>query len=284
MENSSPVMPTQSSPISREVIVVLIILGLICCLSIGLAIGGFFIYNSYIETKALNATATSQFMATKIKIDSDAESTRMAQITATALAKEAAYTNYELYEAFDNNQRQWRADLEDNDFWTGSTSVEDGIYVWTVKEAKQTFMAWGTYEDSPEVSDFDVTVKVKRDSGDPGNACYGIIFRQSPEGFDNGAYTFTVCDDGYYSVNYYSLESEWVKLKDWETTSVVLNGDWNRLSVQARGSKFVCSINEQVVAEVNDTRQASGTVSLYIDFYETIPGTIWFDNFGLQPR
>jgi hypothetical protein len=259
MENMPATPPEKSGPFSREVIIVIVILVILCCLMIGLAIGGYFVYTNFSENQALNATATTA-------------------------AQTSIYEGYEIYETFDNNSLEWRAGIEENEFWNGTTSIEQGVYTWNVEEALDTFMAWGTYPTNPDLSDFDMSVLVKRVAGDPENFCYGVVFRESPEGFDYGAYTFTVCDDGYYAVNYYSLATDWIKLKDWDQTDLIVAGEWNRLSVQTQGENITCSINEQVVAQVSDSRQANGYISVYIDLYEKVTGTVWFDDFALQPK
>ena len=101
--------------------------------------------------------------------------------------------------------------------------------------------------------------------------------------WEEGAYTFSVCNDSYFGVSYYE-QGEWEPMSGYMYSDVVRHGDWNRLEVSARGDHFTLTINHTVVYETTDDRQPIGGLALLVEVNETNPVTIWFDNFGFQPR
>ncbi len=294
MEQPTPELSTPNQ-VQRDVIILVVILALICCCGIALAIGGFMVYERYNETQAISGTATSQYMATKIKQDTDAQATVQAQATATAFALKLqatataqAKTNllagYTHYDTFDDNANEWRAGEESNEYWVGKTAIENGRYLWQVDEALDTFIAWADFGKAEALADFDVAVLAQRTAGQPEDVCYGLFFRKSAEGFEAGTYALSVCENGYFSTLYYDENVGWEKFQDWTLSDAIYLDQPNLIEVSARGSDFVISINNQQVAEFSDDRLKEGSVALFIDFYEKAPGTIWFDNFALQPR
>jgi len=294
METQNPDMSAEN-PAKKDVVILATILIAICCISIGLAAGGYFVFEQYTETQAISQTATSQFMATKIKQDTNAQATVQAQVTATALvfkiqstatakAKTDLLASYAHYDAFDSNLNEWRATEEDNDFWVGRTSVENGGYLWQVDEAKDVFIAWADFTNPGALTDFDAAMLAQRTNGLPENVCYGMLFRKTIDGIDTGAYAFSVCDHGYFSILYYDESAGWETIQDWTETTATYQDQPNLLEISARGPDFTLFINSQQVAQFSDDRLKEGYVALFIDFYEKEPGAVLFDNFALQPR
>lgn len=294
MEQPTPELSTPNQ-VQRDVTILVVILTLICCCSIALAIGGYLVYERYNETQAVSGTATSQYMATKIKQDTDAQATAQARATATALALKAQVTataqaktnllaGYTHYDTFDNNGNEWRSGEETNDYWVGKTAIEGGRYLWQVDEALDTFIAWADFGQTEELTDFDVAVLAQRTAGEPENVCYGLFFRKSAEGFDAGTYALSVCENGYFSTLYYDENVGWENFQDWTLSDAIYLDQPNLIEISARGSNFTIFINNQEVAEFKDERLKAGSVALFIDFYAKEPGTVWFDNFAVQPR
>jgi hypothetical protein len=310
--------PEQRSHIQRDVIILLIIVSILCCLFVLLAAGGYFFYQRQAEIQAVSGTATSAYMATKIQQDTEIQATQQAeasataqalaieatataeafamqatataqaleiQTTATAQAKLAELMGYRYFDDFNNNNNEWRSrDAEDNDFWAGTTLIQTGVYTWQVTEVKDTFVAWSDFDAAEPMQDFDVAVNARREKGQADEYCYGLLFRKSPDGFSEGSYVFTVCENGYFKINYYDGEVLWEDIQDWTETSALNPNDWNLLEVSARGSNFDLFINHQLVASFSDTRLSEGIVSIFIDVYEKETGQIDFDFFALQPR
>lgn len=288
--------PKQRDHTKRDIAILLIIIVVLICLFILLVAGGYFVYQHQAETQALGETATSVYMATKIKQGTEAQATQqaqatataqalIAQATATAQAKLAQIMGYHYFDTFDSNTSNWRASNEENnDFWAGATLVENGQYIWNVTEAKETFVSWADFEPSGPVNDFDVAIKARRAEGLSNEFCYGLIFRKSPDGFDSGAYILSICENGYYKVSYYTTETPWEIIQDWTETNALQEDDWNLIELSARGPNFTIFINQQEVAQFSDDRLQEGLVAIFIDIYEKTPGQIEFDFFALQPR
>ena len=249
----------------------------------------------YTRTPDLGLTATSQYEVTATQQAIEAEVTQQAgstataeafsiQSTATAAARESAITTYTYFDPFDDNTNDWRVGAEDNEYWQGSIAIKDGAYTWQVASAKQGFITWANFEPLENLVDFDVALRVRRVLGEPHQACFGLLFRQAPDGFDGGAYIFSVCDNGYYKLLYFAAQNGWDVLQDWTLTEALNEGDWNLLQVSARGEDFTVWINHQPMLTFTDGRLPSGSVSLLLDIYGVAPVQIECDFFALQPQ
>ncbi|RPH63211.1 MAG: DUF1080 domain-containing protein [Chloroflexi bacterium] len=297
----------------RDLSVILAILLGICCLLLAAGGGGYYLFNQYAATQtaqsmvtsqaiekaqatnlayatgtaravAVQATGTAAAQVMRATATAAAQATLEARAAATVIARHTEQAGYGFTDPFDDNDNHWNAGEEDNEFWVGDIRVENGAYIWEVKTVKQAFIGWNNYENHEAQADFDVYVDARLQSGDPAINCYGIMLREDAEGFKQGAYTFSVCENGYYQVSYYTEADGWDQISDWQTSSAILSGEWNRLEVSARGAHFVFRINDQEVFAMDDSRQDKGFISLYVDFYEKNPAVVWFDNFGLQNR
>jgi hypothetical protein len=153
-----------------------------------------------------------------------------------------------------------------------------------VTEVKQTFVSWADFNASDALRDFDVALKVRRQSGLPAEFCYGLLFRKSEDGFSAGSYILSVCESGFFKISYYDGDILWETIQDWTETSAINEDDWNLLEVSGRGSNFTVTINNQQVAQFSDNRLEEGLFSIFIDIYEVSTGRIEFDFFALQPR
>jgi hypothetical protein len=196
----------------------------------------------------------------------------------TAVAHSTQVADYLFFDDFADNSNNWDSGSESNDYWGGSLNIQDDMYVWNIDEFYDdgTFFSWRDYRNNIYVSDFDMSVDAKLATPEA-DLCYGVVFRES----DAGSYMFSVCDDQRFSVRFSSEEDE--ILQPWMFSRAVRTGEWNTLTVRARGDDFVLSINHQVVFEFTDARLTSGKVYLLLDSNDDIPGTILFDNFGSQP-
>jgi hypothetical protein len=310
--------PETRGHIRRDIIILLIIVIVLCCLFILLGAAGYFFYQQQAESHAASGTATSAYMATKIQQDTEIQATQQAeasataqvlaaqatataeafavqatataqalevQATTTAQAKNAELMAYTYFDSFENNDNEWRSrDDEDNDFWSGSTTIENGVYIWQVTEVKEGFVSWADFNGADSTADFDLALKARRQEGLPDEFCYGLIFRKSPEGFSSGAYIFSLCENGFFKISYYNEEIRWETIQDWTETKVIHDNDWNLLEISARGPDFTLYINNQQVAQFSDDRLEEGIFSILIDIYEVSSGRIEFDFFALEPR
>lgn len=205
-------------------------------------------------------------------------------LTATVVARESAITAYTYYESFDQNAYDWRLGDEDNQYWQGVIAIQDGTYAWQVASVKSTFMAWANFKEALDVQDFDLALRARRVAGEPHLACFGALFRISPEGIDGGTYMLTVCDNGFYKTLYYDSENRWDAIQDWTEAKAIITDDWNLIEVSARGPDFSVLINHQQVLTFSDSRLNSGEIAILVDYYSEAPGQVEFDFFALQPQ
>jgi len=311
----SPAPPLVAPDSQRNLGIVLGMVASFCCLAVALSVGGFYLFNEDQRSQAAQSTVTAEAIAqavatnrsyatgtavargTQLQATAVAQATLEAGLTATAAAAQAtqrirstatagarqtARAGYPFIETFDENKNGWYTGESDGELYTGEKSIENGVYAWEVTAVKETFVSWASYNARAALGDFDVYVDGILKEGDPGNYCYGFLFRESPEGFEFGAYTFEICESGSYSVNYYTKETGWKPISGWQTSEAIRAGDWNRLEISARGAHFVFTVNEVQIFEMEDDRQSQGYLSLLIDVYSEAPGSVWFDNFGLQ--
>ncbi len=205
-------------------------------------------------------------------------------LTATATARESAITDYIYFESFDQNTYDWRVGATENPYWDGSIDIQNGTYTWQIDSVNETFMAWANFKAALDLQDFDVALRVRRVTGEPLQACFGMLFRISPEGIDEGTYLMSVCDNGYYKVMYYNAETHWDPIQDWTRTSAIYQDDWNLIEISARSSSFSVLINHQLVLTFSDSRLPRGEIAILVDYYTQTPGQIEFDFFALQPE
>ena len=249
----------------------------------------------FTRTPDLSLTATSQYLVTATQLALEAQATQAAQATATAevfaiqstataLARESAIMAYEHFDPFDQNTLNWRVGVEDNPYWQGSTNIEDGFYIWEITAVKETFFTWSDFTPIYDIEDFDVALRVRRVQGEPHQACFGLLFRQSASGIDGGTYILSVCDNGYFKVLYYEVENGLDVLQDWTPTEALHSGEWNLLEISARGEDFTIYINHLQVLTFKDSRLPSGKISILIDHFSETPSLIAFDFFALQQQ
>lgn len=218
-----------------------------------------------------NTTATQSVIATQ-----------NANVTATAIARLEEHDQYEYIERFDAPSNHWMDGPEDDSYWAGDIRVENGVYVWEAKQIKKTFLQWSSFYRGI-LLDYDTYVDVKFVDGPSGGACGGFVFRKSVSGWEEGAYTFVICNNARLSVYYYEHE-EWDMLANEWAFDVIRPADWNRVEISARGSHFVFRVNNTIVFEMDDYRRKVGGLAILLEVNELEPAEVWFDNFGFQAR
>jgi hypothetical protein len=203
----------------------------------------------------------------------------------TAIAQSTQVAGYDFFDDFENNGRQW-VSYQGGGVWGGSMEVKNDMYVWDVKtfyDLDQSY-AYAFHRDIGRIQDFDMSVDAKLVAPKSSQICYAVGFRSDPDSRSVNGYGFYVCESmqkvlaGYYS------ENDQREFLPWTFSDAIHPGDWNTLRVSARGDHFVLSINNVIVDEFTDTTSKSGHVVLMIQIFDPTPGTVLFDNFGLQPR
>ncbi len=250
----------------KEIIILSSIFGAICLIILCVSFSLYFGYtNLYKKQQASIATA-------------------QAQATVTAVYQATQVADYEFFDDFDNNVHGWDSGTQVNDYWSGNLSISDGAYVWEIEELHNDgFFSRRDWYANIAIEDFDLSVDAKLATPEAVSLCYAVVFRASSD-ISEGYYVFSVCDDQKYYVEYNSDVDGNDKLSSLTHSPIIRSGDWNTLAVSARGDHFILSINNVVVSEFTDTRLPKGYIYLMLDADDTIPGTIMFDNFGLQTR
>lgn len=205
--------------------------------------------------------------------------------TATAAAHRTEQANYQFIDTFDGNDEYWLTESSDDEFSKQSISINGGVYLWDIMEVKQPFLHWSNFHGASRVEDFDIYVdsKIKPADNTPGDFCSGFVFRTASADWEEGAYTFSVCNDSFFDVEYYQ-QGDWEPISDWTYSESIQVSEWNRLEVSARGSHFTFIINDEIVFEMTDDRLPQGGLGLLIEVSEERPVSIWFDNFGYEER
>jgi hypothetical protein len=239
---------------------------------IGLIAATFWWLDRSRQVVSANETATAVINATQ-----------QVHATSTAVARSTEQAQYEFIERFQARSNLWFVGPRNNEYWIGDVSIKDGAYIWNVEEVKKPFLWAGDFHMGANMKDFDVYVDTKFKDGFLGNVCSGLVFRKSPNGWDAGAYTFSICNDSSFRIFYYDKD-QWDPIADWASSDAIRTEDWNRIEVSARGNKLKFTINHTLVFEATDDRQKQGGLAVFIAFNEERPSTILFDNFGYQSR
>jgi hypothetical protein len=220
-------------------------------------------------------------------INTQAAATVQANATATEVHHATLVAGYEIYDDFDSNPHRWyiaQENEKNNKRWEGAISIRDGVYMWEVKEViNPGSLSWRDYGDQTLVENFDLSVDTKLVKGSPELLCSGVAFRVSPRSFNSGGYLFSICDTGVYSVQYNNDVDGSETIVPWTRSPFIQPGTWNTISVHARKDHIELFINNSMVHAFSDTRVSEGYIYLLIRVFGDQPGTIYFDNFALQP-
>jgi hypothetical protein len=155
----------------------------------------------------------------------------------------------------------------------GVTDYTDGVYRIYVNTSNTD--VWS----NPGLSFTDARVEVdatKVDGADDND--YGVICRyQDSENF----YFFVVSSDGYYGIGkVVAGKQQLIGVDSMPPSEVIKKGnDTNHLSAECVGSSLSLSVNDQSLAQYDDTEFTSGDVGLIAGTFDTTGVDIHFDNF-----
>jgi len=214
-----------------------------------------------------------------------------ANATSTANAVATQQTQYEIVDRFDASAWYWSENSTNDEYSVHQKKIAGGIYTWNVDKVKKPFVVWENfYLDDPSSnyfveppSNYDVYVDTRIVKGTPGTVCSGLVFRESPDGWDQGAFIFVVCNDSTYALSYYDQKDDWQNIVPRFYSSSIRKSDWNRLGISSRGAQSVMFINGEMIYVMVDERQIQGDLALIINVNEA-PAKVQFDNFGYQSR
>ncbi len=118
---------------------------------------------------------------------------------------------------------------------------------------------------------------VRRTSG-PESVNYGLQFRWVDS---NNFYAFNVADTGEFIV-YLMYRGQWQILLDWTSSDAIKPGEANLLAVKADKASLTFYINDEQVAQFNDTRLTSGVPGLGVSLDAGQDTDIEFTSFEVR--
>jgi len=181
-----------------------------------------------------------------------------------------------LSDTFPDNSLKWPVGVEDGDLSKTDWEVKNGKY-WVQATAKQGFVYW-SHPEGDNVADFYLSVDAQQISGTE-TAEYGVIFRKAS---DDDYYLFEISNTGEYSLFLLS-QGDWTILIEWTESPAILPGEVNQIGVVGLGSSFLFFVNDEFVAQTEDSTLASGLTGVAIGLSN--PGDqleVEFDNFILR--
>lgn len=272
---TQPSTPTDNRRVLRGDILFTCSMLFACCIFISALIAAP-LWEFELRQQIISSNTTSTALAVN---------TQQAKSTLTVVAHTTEQAQYAFVDPFSTNTEYWRTGSTNDEYSNSFSSINGGVYRWDIREVKQTFLDWAPYRMGNWMEDFDVYVdtKIKAKDSLPSDICSGFVFRAVSLDWEEGIYTFSVCNDSYFSVDYYDRNG-WDIISDWMNSDAIQPNDWNRLEINARGSQFTFLINNEVVFEMTDARAPKGGLGLLLEVNEEKPVSIWFDNFGLQRR
>lgn len=224
------------------------------------------------QAYTVNVTSTAFTAATQ---NADAE--------ATAIARSTEHSQYEFIERFEEVSARWYVGPSAKQYGDMQYSIEDGIYIWDVREAKDSSFSVDFYKRNLP-SNFDVYLDARfMESESLGSVCTGLAFRKERDDWGKGAFAFYLCNDAHFEVHFYDRNG-WSPVTHVNISDVFQPEDWNRIEIQARGDHFSFVINHVEFFEMTDDRLTQGDLCIYLYVAPNESAEVWFDNFGYQSR
>ena len=211
----------------------------------------------------------------------EAPPTETTPLQAASLAElPAAHWSLVLDESFESNLNGWEpfSDFSD-EFGTRTFAFSSGTYRWTVEPDRDVNL-----HDTPDMNvltDFYAAVTVRQIQG-PQSTDYGLAFRVVSSGGIDSFYAFSISDTQQYSWQVLN-DGQWTTLIPWTTHEAILPGGANRMAVLAEGEHFSFIVNDQLVAEGEDSTHIQGRAGLVVDLFDPgVPAEFVFDDFEVR--
>jgi hypothetical protein len=177
-------------------------------------------------------------------------------------------------ETFPPNTTRWPLFDERDYYTTHKTEVSEGVYRWETLAHRD--FVWWAYPDSPQLSDFHLSVEARRLSGTLTGE-FGVVMRIQ----DGDYYRFAISDVQTYSIERYSSD-RWRTFSSSRLSTEIKPQEFNRLTVASSGSHFYFFINGQLVDEIEDDELGQGYIGLTIGLREAGDEAVFeFDNFSI---
>jgi len=173
-----------------------------------------------------------------------------------------------LEDDFSNPKSGWDRGADSDAEW----GYQDDEYRIVVHAKDMT--VWANTHERHDLTNLVMVVEARGASG-PDDNQYGVILRYVDRA---NSYLFTVSSDGQYSVQMLR-DDKWEDLTPWTPSSAVRKGQaTNLLRVEARGRELRFTVNEELVATVEDATFASGGIGLVAGSFAQGEVEARFDN------
>ena len=157
----------------------------------------------------------------------------------------------------------------------GDVGYGDGYYF--VTSTRRGGAMWGVANRSFTDTIIDVDATQVRAPANNNNA-YGVKCRVQPGGTGGDGYALMISGVGYYSIQIIR-EGDYEALVDWTTSSAIRQGNaTNHIRAVCAGDRLALYVNEQLLAEVNDSTYTSGDISFMAATLEDEVTEVHFDN------
>ena len=181
-----------------------------------------------------------------------------------------------LSDAFETNENDWDTGYDYSEYGRIIRKIGHGTYQWEITADKSN-ISWSRADTIP-VSDFYLAVDTLLLKGTP-SIDFGLIFREDTFG---NFYYFGINQTRHFTLER-SYNDKWTDIIDWTSSSAIVVGKINRLTVIARGDQFLLFINDVFVAEAHDDLIKNGKPALAISLNRRgQEAMIDFDNFILR--
>ncbi|GAC1653109.1 MAG: hypothetical protein NVS4B12_24800 [Ktedonobacteraceae bacterium] len=214
-----------------------------------------------------------------------APGTTISQTTPNAVATLAPTGNALFKDTFTDNKNGWDTSSKDGQFSVkiggGSLLLEDDNHR----------LLWDAVPNNKPFSDFFLTVDASLSKGDQGNG-YGIYIRGALNQNAEIAtyYRFELYGDGTFAIFKGTVDAVGASknnvLVDYTNSSAILKqGQVNHISVNAKGSTMIFTVNGQILKTVIDNTYTTGTIALFVsNLANTPPGAqATFANLSIYP-
>lgn len=182
-------------------------------------------------------------------------------------------------ETFDPPSLTWQTGSLNDEWFTGEAEIKDGSYVLDMREVYQNTV----FRHPPAVKVlsgvFQVSVNARRLDETPNEACYGLYFHYNYAGGE--FYQWTVCEDRHYAIEIYN-DDAWDTLVPWTEEKAIIPGEENRLTARLEGSHMTFTINDKIVAGIEDERLYGGYTGILAQAAKGSSARFAFDDFLLE--
>ncbi len=185
-----------------------------------------------------------------------------------------------LCETFDDNQKGWTVESQDNPYAQYRIAVEGGKYAldYTAKGFAKFQRSALTWFDVASAGDFALSVTALMNS-DFQNCSWGLAFRADKDSF----FLFSIYNDSTYAFEIYEKNS-WIPLISRRSFDGILTNAYNKLAVIAEGGDFIFFINDAQVNSFSGGLLQGDDIQLVVSAKEGVSANYYFDDLVMQVK